>query len=154
MDSFEISLEPHDWARTLIRGAPTLLLHPGKPRKPGLEGFLYDPRVGGSVALAAIFAFGHFRNAPAGADNIIIGRIPENELNSAAGAGGGGKLSGTAVDKQGNPITRPITITWNSEDQTTLQVRPDGTFTPLKPGPTRISATGGGTTVRQDVTVK
>lgn len=153
LDSFEINLEPHDWARALIRGAPTLLLAPGKPRKPGVEGFLYDPRVGGTAVLAAIFAIGQFRNASAGADNIVITRIPANQLASPPAAGGGGRLSGTAVDKQNNPITPPITITWDSEDQSILQVSSDGTFKPLKAGVTRIIATGGGITKREDVTV-
>jgi hypothetical protein len=156
LDSFEITLEPHDWARALIRGAPTLLLAPGKPRKPGLEGVLYDPRVGGSAALAAIFVFGHFRNVSRGAAKIIIGRIPPGQLSVAgfAAAAGTPKLKGQAVDKQGNPITgTPITITWTSEDQNILKVDEDGTFTPLIPGPTRIFATGGGVTDHVDVTV-
>ena len=33
LDSFENGLEPHDWARALIRGAPTLLISPGERRK-------------------------------------------------------------------------------------------------------------------------
>jgi len=147
LDSFEINLEPHDWARALIRGAPTLLLDPG-PRKPGLEGVLYDPRFAGGALLAGIFLIGHFRSASKGVDDIVIDPVPAGQL----AAGQHGKFTGTVVDKNGNPVAG-VTITWSSQNPNFLAVDPDGTFRALLAGPTRVIATGGGFTKRQDVTV-
>jgi hypothetical protein len=148
LDSFENGLKPHDWARALIRGAPTLLLAPGKPRKPGLEGIVSDPRVAGGVVLAGIFLFGHFRGASQGVTDIVINPVPPGQLR----AGQSGKLTGSAVDKRGNPIAG-ISITWDSADQTILQVDTDGTFTAQNAGPALVIASGGGFTKRQHVTV-
>ena len=151
LDSFENGLEPHDWARAAIRGLPTLLITPGKPRRPGFEGILYDPRVAGGALLAGIWAIGHFRSASQGVADIVINPIPPAQLQAGSP---GGKLTGYAVDKNGNPITRTtISISWSSQDQNILQVATDGTFNALNAGPTLIIATGGGFTKREPVTV-
>jgi hypothetical protein len=148
LDSFETVLKPHDWARALIRGAPTLVLAPGKKMRPGLEGLLFDPRVAGSAVLAGIFLFGHFRSTSQGVADIVINPVPPRQL----AAGQGGKFTGSAVDKHGNPIAG-ISISWDSQDQNILQVATDGTFNSQNPGPTLVIATGGGFTRRSPVTV-
>ena len=116
LDSFENGLAPHDWARALIRGAPTLLLSPGKPTKPGLQGFLFDPRVAGGAVLAVIFAFGHFRGATQGVNSIIVS--PETpSVTVAAGADHTVVLSALPVDKKGNPVA-DVTPAWTVVEPT------------------------------------
>lgn len=109
LDSFEDGLAPHDWARALIRGAPTLLLAPGKPRKPGLEGLVFDPRVGGGALLAAIWAFGHFRNQSHGVSKIEVDF--QGPLTAAAGGNHTAQLTALALDKAGN-VLPDVTFTY------------------------------------------
>jgi hypothetical protein len=112
LDSFENNLEPHDWARALIRGAPTLLLSPGKPSKPGLQGFLLDPRVGGGALIAAIFAVGRIRSH--GINSIIVAPNPVS-LSLTDAARQAVTLAAMPVDRNGNPIPN-VTVTWTSLD--------------------------------------
>jgi hypothetical protein len=100
LDSFGPGLEPHDWARALIRGAPTVLLAPGKPRRPGLEGVLFDPRVGGGALLAALWAFGHFRNVSKGVATVKVQY--HGPLTVAEGAHHTATLTAVAFDKAGS----------------------------------------------------
>jgi uncharacterized protein YjdB len=116
LDSFKTGLDPHDWARAVIRGAPTLLLAPGKPRKPGLEGILFDPRVAGGALVAAIFAIGHFRSASQGVDSIRVSP-PTITLDP----GGKATLFATPVDRKGNPVAN-VPLTWDSADDTIAQL--------------------------------
>jgi hypothetical protein len=148
LDSFETGLAPHDWARALIRIAPTVFIAPGRPRGSGLERIVTDPRVAGSALLAGIFLVGHFRSASQGVADIVINPVPPGQL----AAGQRGNLTGYAVDKQGNPIPG-ISITWSSQDPNILQVASDGAFNSQNAGPTLVIATGGGFTRRQQVIV-
>ena len=154
LDSFENGLAPHDWARALIRGAPTLLLSPGKPTKPGLQGFLFDPRVAGGAVIAAIFAIGHFRSAPQGVSNIQFNQETVPVPIGTAATPGSAPVSAIAVDKKGN--TLDATLTWSSQDPNTATVAGTGssvTVTAVKKGQTWINVTGGGVTRSIAVTV-
>jgi len=152
LDSFENGLEPHDWARALIRGAPTLLIAPGEQRKRGLEGWLLDPRVAGGALIAAIFAFGHFRNASRGASSVRVSpqtaTITEGEQVN---------LFGVAVDGKGNPVANVIP-SWQSQDSNIAKL--DSTTgasvvcTGVKAGNTLITVTGGGVGGSIPVTVE
>jgi hypothetical protein len=103
LDSFDTGLAEHDWARAVIRGAPTLLLAPGKPRRPGLEGVLLDPRVAGGALVAAIWAVGRFTNVSKGVDSISVSIVPSaNPLS--AGSGNTIQVVAVALDRAGNPV--------------------------------------------------
>jgi hypothetical protein len=119
LDSFEDNLAPHDWARALIRGAPTLLISPGKPTKPGLQGFLFDPRVAGGAVIAAIFAFGHFRGATKGVSSINV-----NPPLVSVEPGASVSLSAAAVDQKGNDVPN-TTLTWTAPDPAIANVNPN-----------------------------
>jgi hypothetical protein len=136
LDSFENNLKPHDWARALIRGAPTLLLAPGKPRKPGIEGILFDPRVGGGALLAAIWAFGHFRSQPGG-----VSRIDVHYAGSltTTGAHHTNTLTAVAFDKAGNVLPN-VTFTYVPLDATLF------TITEEKPGVATLTGNTTGNT--------
>jgi hypothetical protein len=143
LDSFENGLKPYDWARALIRGAPTLLLSPGKPTKPGLQGLLFDPRVGGSAALAVIFAIGHFRGATQGVDSIKI--YPPNP--SAAHDGGTVVLNAQPIDKKGNPVPNVTPApSWSSSATSIVSL---GTATNTDTLSTVTCTSGSGTAAAQ-----
>jgi len=133
LDSFEDGLEPHDWARAIIRGAPTLLLSPGEQRRRGLEGLMYDPRVGGGALIAAIWAFGHFRNASKGVRGINIANPSPLTLGDT------GTLSGIPVDGNGQEI-RGITVTWASSNSSVLTVDASGTYEAIDAGSVTVTA--------------
>jgi hypothetical protein len=115
LDSFEDNLKPHDWARALIRGLPNVALAPGNPwKKHGLERIVFDPRFGGSVLLAGIWAIGHFRNQSHGVHDINR----PSSINVAEGDSI--SVSAYAVDRNGNSVT--IDIGWRSEDTTIATV--------------------------------
>lgn len=142
LDSFEDGLEPHDWARALIRGAPTLLIAPGERKKRGLEGWLLDPRVAGGALLAAVFAFGHFRNASHGASSVRV-----SPQSATITAGETVNLFGVPVDGKGNPVTN-VTLNWESQDPNIAKL--DATTGAsvgcigVKAGNTLVTVTGGG----------
>lgn len=142
LDSFEHGLEPHDWARALIRGAPTLIIAPGERKKRGLEGWLLDPRVAGGALIAAVFAFGHFRNASHGASSIRV-----SPQSATITAGETVNLFGVAVDGKGNPVTN-VTLNWESQDTAIAKLdAPTGASvgcTGVKAGNTLVTVTGGG----------
>jgi hypothetical protein len=102
LDSFQDGLEPHDWARALIRAAPTLLLAPGEQRKRGVEGVLYDPRFAGGALVAAIWAFGHFRGQIKGVHRIEVDY--DGPLTVPGGADPTAQLSVVAFDRAGNVL--------------------------------------------------
>jgi hypothetical protein len=133
LDSFEDGLAPHDWARAIIRSAPTVLLAPGEQRKRGLEGVLFDPRVGGGALIAAIWAFGHFRNASKGVRDIRIANP------SPLTAGDTGTLSGIPVDGKGQEI-QGITVTWASSNSDVLSVDASGSYTANDTGSVTVTA--------------
>ena len=109
LDSFEDNLKPHDWARALIRGLPNVALAPGNPwKKQGLERIVFDPRFGGSVLLAGIWAIGHFRNQSHGVHDINR----PTSINVAEGDSV--TVSAYAVDRNGNSVA--VDIGWRSED--------------------------------------
>ena len=112
LDSFQNGLQPHDWARALIRGAPTVLLSPGKPRRPGLEGLVFDPRVAGGALLAGIWAFGHFRNQSQGVNTLKVNF--QGPLTDPAGANNTALLTVVAFDKAGNVLPN-VTFTYASQ---------------------------------------
>ena len=152
LDSFEDNLQPHDWARALIRGAPTLLLAPGKPIRPGVTGYLFDPRVAGGAVVAAIFAIGHFRGTTRGVSSISVtppGTVTLNVDDSV-------NLFGVAVDHKGNAVDG-ITLTWVPQDTTIASLDtttgPKVVLTAASTGNTVITVTGGGATARVPVTV-
>jgi hypothetical protein len=119
LDSFEDNLQPHDWARTLIRGLPNLALAPGNPgNKRGLERILYDPRFGGSVLLAGILAVGHFKNRSQGVDDIRI----SSSSDTVPAAGGTVTITAFATDRNGNPLPNPIS--WAPQDPTVAAANP------------------------------
>jgi hypothetical protein len=152
LDSFEDNLKPHDWARALIRGAPTLLLAPGKPIRPGVTGYLFDPRVAGGAVIAAIFAFGHFRGATRGVNRISV--TPDTvTLDHSATI----NLFADPVDHKGNTVAN-ITLTWASQDDNIASLDkttgPSVVCTGGRAGTnTVITVTGGGATARIPVTV-
>jgi hypothetical protein len=100
LDSFDTGLAPHDWARALIRGVPTLALAPGK-RRPGLEGFLLDPRVGGGAVLAGIWAIGHFRGTSQSVSKVQV--FYKGPL-TVGGAHPTATLTAVALNKNGTPV--------------------------------------------------
>jgi hypothetical protein len=154
LDSFENGLRPHDWARALIRGAPTLLIAPGKPRRPGIEGILYDPRVAGGALLAGIFAVGHFRNTSQGVSRLEVN--VDHTLTVAAGANHTAQLTAAAFDKAGNVVPNatftytPQTPGFFSLDETSPGV---ATLTGIRAGTTFLTVTAGGKTGGTFVTV-
>lgn len=103
LDSFDTGLAEHDWARAVIRGAPTLLLAPSKPRRPGLEGVLLDPRVAGGALLAAIWAVGRFTNVSKAVDSISVSIVPSATPLSAT-AKNSIQVAAVALDRAGNPV--------------------------------------------------
>jgi hypothetical protein len=115
LDSFNTGLAPHDWAKALIRGAPTLLLAPGKPRRPGLEGILFDPRGAGGLVLGGIWAVGHFRGQGQGVTDIRI------SYPSTIDTGDTGKFGGVPVNSHGETVTT-ATVTWTSDNSAILAV--------------------------------
>jgi hypothetical protein len=134
LDSFGDGLEPHDWARAIIRGAPTLLIAPGEQRRRGLEGVLFDPRVAGGALIAAIWAFGHFRNASKGVHGINIANP------SPLTVGDTGTLSGIPVDGNGQEV-QGITVTWASSNSDVLSVDPSsGTYDARDSGSITVTA--------------
>src|SRR6185437_16316595 len=146
LDSFDTRLAPHDWAKALIRGAPTLLLAPGKPRRPGLEGVLFDPRVAGGVALAGIWAIGHFRGQSQGVADIRIANP------SPLASGSGGTFSAIPVDSHGRTVT--ATITWSSDTPDVLQVNATtGQYTAGDAGTANVTAAADNVSVPFSVTV-
>lgn len=156
LDSFENNLIPHAWARALIRGAPTLLLAPGKPRKPGIEGILFDPRVGGGALLAAIWAVGHFRSTPHGVSAISI---PGAQTINEPGAEGSVPLYGIPVDQNGHTVTDVTPIwTFNSEyvslnPTSGTNVTCTGVLATPAGTPTTVTVAAGGVTNSIAVTV-
>ena len=124
LDSFEDGLEPHDWARTIIRTAPTLLLAPGEQRRRGLEGVLFDPRVAGGVLIAAIWASGHFRTQFKGVHEIQVSSA--GPISVTAGEPSG-QISAFAVDRNGNTVT-DASIEWKSQNTNVLTIDNDGNY--------------------------
>jgi hypothetical protein len=146
LDSFETGLAPHDWARAIIRGAPTLLLAPGKARRPGLEGVLFDPRVAGGALLAGIWAIGHFRGASSGVAQIRIANP------SPVAVGTAGKLTGIPVDRSGRNVS--ATVTWTSDNSDVLDVKPTGDYEAGVAGTATVTATADDVSVPISVKVK
>ena len=154
LDSFELGLQPHDWARALIRGAPTLLISPGKPRRPGIEGILFDPRFAGGAVLAGIWAIGHFRGQGKSVATIQV-QLPGGIV--AAGAVPA-QVTATARDKDGNPVSG-VTFTFTPQDPTVFDIAPatstSGTtsLTPKRAGTTQLIVTAGGQQTTVTVTI-
>jgi hypothetical protein len=123
LDSFNTGLAPHDWARALIRGAPTLALAPGEKRRPGLEGFLLDPRVGGSALLAGIWAIGHFRGTGQGVSTVQV--FYSGPLTAAAGANHTATLTAVAQAKNGTPIP-DVTFSYYPQTPANFSVKDQG----------------------------
>ncbi|WP_433379083.1 hypothetical protein ACQPZX_12850 [Actinoplanes sp. CA-142083] len=138
LDTFADDLDGHDLVRSLIRVAPLLLLSPQRTR-PGVEGYLLDPRVLGGAAVAGIAAVGAFRNRNSGVDHI--------EINTPAppNVGDKGRFVGVAVDGKGRDVD--TTITWASADTNLIKVASNGDFEAIAPGTARITAEAKG--VRQ-----
>jgi len=120
LDSFEGSLSNHDWARALIRGVPDLLLAPGNPgEKKGLERIVFDPRFGGSVLIAAIWALGHFTGRSDGTANSGVAGVTVTAKEVTVGPTASSTTSNTATvsayafDRNGNPLPNAI-IAWHS----------------------------------------
>jgi hypothetical protein len=151
LDSFEDGLKPHDWARALIRAVPTVVLAPGKPIRPGVTGYLFDPRVAGGAVVAAIFAVGHFRGATRGVSRISVtpDTVTVNGDDSV-------NLFGAAVDQKNNAVDG-ITLTWSVQDAGIASLDtttgPKVVCTGVATGNTVITVTGGGATTRVPVTV-
>jgi len=152
LDSFP-GLEPHDWAKALIRGAPTLLIAPGK-RRAGIEGILLDPRVAGGALLAGIWAIGHFRNEPKGVDHLQVKY--EGPLSVPDGDDPTAQLTALAFDKPGNVLTN-VTFTYTPQTAGlfTLSETSPGvvTLTGSKAGTTWLTVAAGGKTNGAFVTV-
>lgn len=150
LDSFDTGLAEHDWARSAIRGAPTLLLTPGKPRRPGLEGILLDPRVAGGALLAAIWAVGRFTNVSKGVDSVRVSIVP-----SATGLVAGKtpaasiEVVAVALDRAGAQVPNAAFL-FESSDQTIFTAGPTsgsvsvGTLTAGITGTASLKVTSGG----------
>jgi hypothetical protein len=145
LDSFDTGLAEHDWARAAIRGAPTLLLTPGKPRRPGLEGILLDPRVAGGALLAAIWAVGRFTNVSKGVDSVSASIVPsattlnEHDGNSI-------QVVAVALDRVGAQVPNAAFL-FESSDNNTFTVSQTGftaTVTAVKTGTASLKVTSGG----------
>jgi len=154
LDSFELGLQPHDWARALIRGAPTLLISPGKPRRPGIEGILFDPRFAGGAVLAGIWAIGHFRGQGKSVATIQV-QLPGGIV--AAGAVPA-QVTATARDKDGNTVSG-VTFTFTAQDPTAFDLAPTTStsgvtsLTPKRAGTTQLIVTAGGQQTTVTVTI-
>ncbi|MFI5893993.1 hypothetical protein ACIA5D_28225 [Actinoplanes sp. NPDC051513] len=131
LDTFSDDLDGHDLIRSLIRVAPLLLLSPQRTR-PGVEGYLLDPRVLGGAAVAGIAAVGAFRNRGTGVDHI--------EINAQASptVGDKGRFLAVAVDGKGRDVD--TTIKWASTDTNLIRVFDNGDFEALAPGIARVTA--------------
>jgi hypothetical protein len=134
LDSFDSGLKDHDWARAIIRSAPTLVLAPGR-RQPGLQGILLDPRVAGGALITAIWAFGHFRNEAQGVSSVQV-----KEAGSLT-VGGTTDLRVLALDKAGNQVSdSSLTYTLTVDDSSIL------TFTQTSPGQFTLTGVSAGST--------
>jgi hypothetical protein len=142
LDSFELGLQPHDWARALIRGAPTILFAPGKPRRPGIEGILFDPRVAGGALLAGIWAVGHFRNQSKDVNTVDV-----QVAGSLTVGGPSVQLEAVAKDKSGNLVT-DATYSYTAATSGLLSIREISPglaeLTPIAAGTTRVTVVSGG----------
>jgi hypothetical protein len=150
-DSFEKDLGNHPMVRAGIRGAPLLLLAPEKQRR-GFEGFIYDPRVIGSLVLGGIFVAGRFRSSAQGVDHIDIAdpgtlfpfKLFKGEKNR--------KLTAIARERNNN-VVQNVVFTWSSSDDAILQVASDGTFNAQSLGSVTVTVTGDGRTNQASITV-
>jgi hypothetical protein len=147
LDSFETGLDSHDWAKALIRAAPTVLIAPGKPQRRGLEGVLFDPRFAGGLAIAGIWAVGHFRGRSEGVSDIRIANP------SPIPSGNTGTFSAIPVDGHGRTVS--VTVTWSSDGSDVLQVNPTtGQYSARDAGTANVTATAGNVSVPFSVTVQ
>jgi hypothetical protein len=157
LDSFDTGLGEHDWARAAIRGAPTLLLAPGKPRRPGLEGVLLDPRVAGSALLAAIWAVGRFTNVSKGVDSVSVSIQSSGPLvvtgtttNTTA------QVAAIALDRAGN-LVKGATFDFESSETTTFEVARKGTTAAIAAkaaGDAYLTVTSGGKSTKIPIHVE
>lgn len=145
LDSFDTGLGEHDWARAVIRGAPTLLLSPGERRRPGLEGVLLDPRVAGSALLAAIWAVGRFTNVSKGVDSVSLSVLSSDGPLSASEANQI-QVTAVALDRSGNTVPGAGFI-FALQDQGVVTMSTDGpvaTLTAATQGDTFLKVTSDG----------
>ena len=106
----------------------------GKPRRAGLEGVLFDPRFAGGLALAGIWAIGHFRGQSQGVADIRFAN-PSPITSGSVGA-----FSAIPVDSRGRTIT--ATISWASDTSNVLEVnQTTGQYTAGNPGTATITVT-------------
>lgn len=144
LDSFDTGLGEHDWARAVIRGAPTLLLAPGERRRPGLEGVLLDPRVAGGALLAAIWAVGRFTNVSKGVNSVSLSVQSDGLLS--AGDASTMQVVAVGLDRSGNPVSG-AGFTFAAQDSGLIDIAVDGpvaTVTALKQGDTFLKVTSDG----------
>lgn len=134
-DSFEDEFEDHDFVRAGLRLAPLLLLSPQR-RRPGLEGFVLDPRVMAGAAVVGIVAANKLRDRDDSVDRVVV----EPLIVSLAGTPSG-SFSGKAFTRSGAEVD--VKFTFDSADPATLMVdKNTGTFTAKKAGPTKVLVTG------------
>jgi hypothetical protein len=147
-DSFENELDGHDIVRVGIRGAPLLLLSSAKKRS-GFEGFVLDPRVLGAATLAIIVGAGKLRSASRGVHSIKIADP------SPVTVGVQGTLLGVPVDRNGRTV-EGITLTWQSQDSTKLQIldAAAGTYDPTGAGLVFVTASAEEVTVSIPVRIQ
>jgi hypothetical protein len=147
LDSFDTGLAEHDWARAVIRGAPTLLLAPGKPRRPGLEGVILDPRVAGGALVAAIWAVGRFTNVSKGVDSISVSIQPAGAFSATSKSTM--QVSAIALDRAGVQVTDAM-FNFDPSDSTKFTSISSGsiaTLTAVAAGPAALTVTSGGKSV-------
>jgi hypothetical protein len=149
-DSFEKDLGNHPMVRAGIRGAPLLLLSPEKQRR-GFEGFIYDPRVIGSLVLGGIFVAGRFRSSAQGVDHIDIAD-PGTLFPFKLFKGDEGKLTAIARERNNN-VVQTFVPTWSSSNDAILRVASDGTFKAQSLGSVTVTVTGDGRTNQASITV-
>ena len=156
LDSFDTGLAEHDWARAAIRGAPTLLLAPGKPRRPGLEGVLLDPRVAGSALLAAIWAVGRFTNVSKGVDSVSVTVGGTFGSTASATTSTTTQVAAIALDRAGVQV-KGATCHFESTDTTKFKViNQDGSVATLEAvaaGPSSLTVTSGGKSITVPILV-
>jgi hypothetical protein len=139
--SFDSDLQKMPYVAAGARFAPLLFLAPDKKRG-GFEGFVTDPRVVGAAAIGGLALLGHFRDRGADVDQVLI--------TSSSSVPSGTSLSATALDKNGDPVSKAA-IKWMASDGLTIDSSGRLTGAPGTSG--KVSAFAGGKSVSQEVEI-
>jgi hypothetical protein len=133
IESFDAPDNPY--ARAAARFSPLLLLSPQRKR-PGLEGFVLDPRVMGGAAVLAITVLGENRRRFTLAREITISSPSE------LAAGDSDQLLADVLDARGKVLDAPVS--WVSSNPDLAAVGPNGVVQAVKVGTAIITAEADG----------